>query len=609
MAVVANLGPASRALALAGGTLAGHRLVVATRNTEPALLVVYDLDADAVERTVDVPAGVAGWAMTTVDGRVLVGQTGARGRANVRRLDPATGRLEALAAIDARYLWDLDAAEDRTPVGVTADPSLLYAIDPRTELARDLGLVRAADRPRSVAATRRWVFVGGSSGGRAFLLVRDRAIPGGQAEVLPPALARDATVYAMAAGARWLALGTEGPGNRDPALALVSLSDLRAHRVARLPGEALIDTVAFDGDVVLATARRSGALYRWHAAAAWSGAGARPERLATPVPATETRSLHVRAGQAVGTSADGRVWRVGLGDATVTQRFLTDAGADPRPELAHGLAAAGGVVWVGGNFGVQEHTVGSGRSRRVPVPGEPKDLLADDDGVVMAVYPVAEVWRLAAGGAPQRLARLDPAQNRPASLRRWDGRLVVTTMSDRLGVGALHVVDGANVVAYPDPLGSGQQAAGLVVAGDTAYVGGAGTDADLAAWDLRAGRQRWRLRHPVPGAGVWIGLAWHAGHLVALSDRGRLLVVDPEGPHVLHTAQVADRGGRIVAVDGALAAATGDAVLRVQPGSWAVTAVVTGLKGRVWGWPFLTPAEEGGVWTMQGHDLVRVSLS
>ncbi|MDQ3973331.1 MAG: hypothetical protein M3276_03170 [Actinomycetota bacterium] len=602
-----NLGPAIVGFPIVGAELVDGRVYAVSRNLVPSVLAVYDLQAAAVTASVDVPTGAGAWGMTA--GRaddVYFGQFGARGQANLYRLELASNRLEAVAALDVQYIWDLATTADGKVYGVTS-PDIVFEYDPATRLARDLGVIaHPPEALRSVAAAGRTVFVGGNTSGRAMLLAVD-PVTGQRSSILPAQLADHGTVYTLATSERFLAAGTRGPGAVNPALAVQGVGDRALVASVDVPGEEVIDAIAVAGEEFFFTARTSGTLYRYDLSAR------RLDNLATPVANAETRGMFFHQGKVVGASASGAVWTHDPPTGVTLVFDLLEAGLTPRPELAQSITAGGGTVYVGGNFGFQRHDLASGRSRRLFAGGEPKDMAIGAGTLYLALYPGAEIWQYVPDGDPARkAAQLPVQQNRPAAAHvdPDSGRVLVSTSSDRLGGGALHVYNPATArqASYVNPFGDSQFPAGVTSADRAAFIGGSGPDPSLAGWNLDAGQKMWQLDRPVPGAEAMVGLVALDGRLYGYTVNGWFVVVDLTTASLVHHAQVPHRGGGLAVSGGFIYGVDREALFRFHPQTFQHEVVLTGLGAQIWGWPSLAADGQGDLYVIKGTDLLQVQV-
>lgn len=608
---VESLGPASLAFPVVGAALSGDVLWVSSRNLVPARLAGVDLARRVAVGDVAVPVGAGAWGLAADPNGswLLAGMFGARGQPNVHRLDLATLELEALAALDADYIWDLAVAPDGFAYAVTA-PDHAYELAPDGTV-RDLGVIEAGrETLRAVAASARHVFLGGARDGRAQLRVLSRT-DGGVHDVTPAEIAQDYLVYEVTVEDDVVAGGTRGPGAVAPALFAADLTEATSAegwRTRRFPEASVIDAVRPARSDVLATLRTSGAWVRWDP----STGGA--TTLATPVPHAEHRGIFRWRDRVVGAAADGSVALIDLRSGTVEVLDLVGDGLLPAgPERAQSLAGWSGTAWAAGSFSLTEH--GSGGRQRRFTPGEAKALAVVGGTLYLALYPGAELWVLPPSAAEAReLAQLPVEQNRPFDLVHapLTDELIVTTAADRLGGGALHHVQRATGAhaTFVDPLPSRQHPAALAADGDVVYVGGSGANPALLCWDLAARAPRWVLDELAPGGGTVTGLSVLDGTVVALTSDGHLVHVDPQGPTVSARAAVPGfvaPGGRLAVLGDAVWGVDADGLVRIDPHARSAERALTGLAPQAWGFPPLAADHPRGVLlALRGTELVAI---
>lgn len=626
-----RLGPAVTGFPFSGATRVGDRLVIASRNLVPALLVTYDLTARRVIAVAEVPTGRGAWGVGSASetagaaeagqGPALAyaGQFGAMGSANLHRLDLASGQLDPIAALDAEYLWDIAVDPVDGRVYVVGSPDRVIRWDPTSGLATVVpDMDHVLDGVRSVAIAGRTLVVGGRHEGRAVLRGLNLDT-GAVLQAAPAVMAGETLVYALAGTAEWVAAGTQGSGMRGAGVALLRAADLSVVDHAQLAEEAVVDALAVEpataGPVaVLATARRSGRLYRVAAGAVTA--------LGVPVQRSETRGLFLHGDAVVGVSAAEVVWSLDLrdADARIEHVDLLEAGLRRRPQLAMSIAAEGDgpdrSVHVGGNFTLTTHLGGgTPTTSHTFVPGEAKDLCVVDGDLYAAVYPAGQVLRRGAGESRfSLLAQLDPDQFRPVALVADPTRrqLLVSTARDR-DVGALHAValpgpgaGAGGLTMALDPFGDGQHPAGVAVDGDIAYLGGSGPRGALLAWDLNAWGPAWRIDAVRPQSGTWVGVAVSDGFVVLLGSLGWWVTVELATRAVAVGGRLGADGGQLLASGGAVHAITSDGLWRLEPARATATPVVEGLDSQLWGWPFLDADDTGVIHVIAGLDVARV---
>lgn len=603
-----NLGPASLSFPLVGAALVGDRLVLVSRNLEPTRVITYDLATGTVVAEAVVPTGLGAWGVATApDGTVVLGMFGAQATTNLYRVDPVEGAVEPLGAVPAVYVWDLTVADDGTVYGVTDDPGGAFALDPASGAITDLGAVAADELPRSCTVVGDDVVIGGSRERLAMLRAVDRGT-GAVREILPAALADHGIVYTVEAGAGALVAATRGPGEVDPAVAILDAAvlDPAGATIAVLAGESVVDAVAVTADEAWVTARLSGTLWRV------PRDGGEPTTVAQPIPLTEHRSLHVVGDRVVGVAGGGALWSVDptSGDAELVD-LVADGLVEGGPERPQSLAAGRGHVYAGGTFGFSARHVTTRRLERWYVPGEPKGLAIADSTVYLGLYPVAQLWALPAGRGPDLAAQLPVEQNRPLAVhheprRRW---VLVGTAADRAGGGGLYVHErrtGA-LQEHRNPIDAVQRVAAITTTGDLAILGGT-LDATVVGWDLDGRSVRWRLDQPVPDGGTVTGVAVTDGLLSVATATGWYLVLDPATGALVRERRIGDGGGGLVVAKGRVYGVDLDRLYRLDPATGEATVLLDGLGSLVWGNPFLAADERGDLYVVSGTDVLRVRL-
>lgn len=611
--VVENLGTAIASFPIVGAAaLDGGLLAIVSRNLRPARVALLDLAARRVEDVIEIPTGEGAWAVATDPrGALWLGMFGARGRANLCRLDLADRSVEVAAAIDAVHLWDLAVADDGMVYGVSDGPAGAFAFDPSTWRARDLGVVETGPEfARSVETVGRYVVLGGRRDQRALLRVVDPA-QGSARSILPAALASHGIVYALHRRGKALAVGTRGPAERDPAIAVLDVSNIASGTppavIAIAAGESVAETLLVEDDATWATVRPSGGLLRVRRGSS------QVERVAEPVPLVEQRRVARIGADLVGASGDGSVWRLAGSSGPAEVIDLVGEGLlEGDAETVQSLAARDGRVWAGGTFGVARRDWRAGGDlERVPVPGEPKAMTVVGRDLYLALYPIGEVWTWRDGQRPSRLTRLPAEENRPLALVHDAKRnlLLVGTAADRAGGGGLHLIDPAtgDRTGVRNPIDSAQRVQRIAVWGDLALLGGT-ADGTIVAWDLKRRAEAWRLNAAAPGGGGVTGLAVTGERAHVLTSAGTHLIIDLARRRVGHRFKIADSGGALVAAAGEVWGVDADRLLRIDPVSGAVSPRLRGLAPRHWAHPSLVH-DGGDLFLISGTDVLRVPIA
>lgn len=609
--VITTLGPASVTNALGNAEFVGDTLYTATRGLAPNVVGAYDVIADQVTANHDIPTGIGAWAMTKVGTDVYIGT---HIPSDLYKLDTLTGGVTKVAAFDDHFIWNITASPDGKVYLGMSETGRVAEYDPVTGATRDLGVASPGEQyVRSIAADADTVYAG--VGAHAHLVAIDRAT-GAKKEILPPELATRDFVASMAMSATHLAMGISSQGE----LLVLNKADPADYRIVRAPGEKYVTAVTFLGEHVYFTGRPTGALYRYD-----PGTG-QVETLGVPYPEAGTPALLAH---------DGRVW--GVQDGAVFVYDPATGGLDYRNLVARGLRAGpeqpmnvfsdGRYVYAGGKGGIQVHD-GSGGSRRVGVPGEPKSMVEVDGRVYAGVYTGALLYGHEPGtDTATLLARIGNRQDRPRDMT-YDARtgtiVIATQPEPGQEGGALSLYDpDTGELDVRRPAVPDQSVYSVAAQRGTAYLGtyvqeGFGLPpktgtARLAAYDLRARRLLWQIE-PVPGAAYIADVVHWRGMVYGVSDTGVLFEADPRRRKVTRTVRVGGFGGDLAIQGGHLygvsgeAVSRGDLVYRLDPRTFTPHPLADGLAGDWFDGAKLTADPAGcGLYTLRGRELIRIA--
>ncbi|MFI0976008.1 PQQ-binding-like beta-propeller repeat protein [Streptomyces sp. NPDC021093] len=633
---ITDLGPAVVQFALMSAVLIGDTVYIGSRNVDPVRIVALHLPTRTVAARTGLPHGHSVQALAAdPTGRYLyagVLQKADVGKPNLFRWDvTAPGNpAEAIGRIGDRDVRALSVAPDGLlyAVGGGADTApALWEYDPKSRKVRNAG----APGPkgtlvRAVAATGTTVFLGagttfngGGDTGRATLYAYDRSA-GTFTSVVPPEMANDPSIRDLAVVGDRLVVGSAA-SKEQAKVALMDLADLSKYTVATSRGTVaklfteLDDTVYFAGDEgVHAYDKQTGTI----TAVEYEG----------PDPG-EIWGMDSRAGKIVVTSAFGFVAEIDPAAGTSDVIDLGEAGAPQTPQLAMGLAAGAGYVYVGGTGTLARHSLRSGDVVNLRAPGEAKDCVVHDGALYTGQYNSQGIWRhdperdTASDTASDpdrwmhRVAGFPPEQNRPldVALDRTNGLVLVGVQADTEGGGSLwtyHPGTGRSR-CFVDPVDALQCVRGVASQDGVAYLGGDNTLATgpcgtVVAFDPVRGRELWRI-DPQQTAGT-AALAVRGHHLYGLSRKGGLFVVDIRRRTLVHRAdvsEVCDGFAAMVTNRGVVYGVSDTTVFRFDPRTFAVSTVVPAVKGSWYSGAHLTHDEAGHLYTMRGRNLIRIT--
>ncbi|MFF1820537.1 hypothetical protein ACFVWG_24750 [Kribbella sp. NPDC058245] len=577
---VTPLGPAVTGTPLTGATNdnTASRYVV-TRGLAPCAVAEIESPGEPrVRRRVSLPNGHGGWGIVTSDAAVFVGTYPT---AHVHRWDPLSGAVTTFGRLgEEEFVFPLAVGPGHRLYAGTYPGGKLFELDDATGTVRDLGQpLPTATYVRALAAAPESPLIHIGTGCPAGLLTVNPATS--ETQQLPiPELATEDFVYALAVTDDLIALGTE-PGGL---LIVIDRQTPQNQQVAETH-ERTIDTIAIDGHIVWCTARPSGSLFRYDTATG------QLDRVGTPLPGQETRSLTVDTDGVSGISGGGQFWRWSGQSATVLD--LGQQGLPAHVEPPQSLCTLENEILVGGNFGLCIHRPTERTMRRFVVDGEPKAMISTGDAAYLALYPGAGICRY----DPEtqqitRVGKIGGLSNRPRDIA-WspDHGLVLVVTRNQYGHrgGALAVVTTATgaIQRYDDLLGDNALSslaldpsdAGTVIIGSETIADGLplrSENAMIAEFDLVERRLLWTWQ-PLDEVTQYTSLAWHRNLLYGVTRDGRLFAATPETRRLVALGHVdATEPGRLLSTGDRLYLATEDAVLLIEP-DLETSTILTGL--------------------------------
>jgi outer membrane protein assembly factor BamB len=147
-----------------------------------------------------------------------------------------------------------------------------------------------------------------------------------------------------------------------------------------------------------------------------------------------------------------------------------------------------------------------------------------------------------------------------------------------------------------------------------AYLGGdnpttQGPRGTLVAFDPVAGRELWRIGLPASLTTGTAALAVHGRHLYGLTRKGGFFVVDLTIRRVIHTADhraLCPGFAAMVTSQGIVYGVSDTTLFRFDPKTFAVSTVVPQINGAWYSGPHVNADNYGRLYTMRGHNLVRI---
>ncbi|MFV0131214.1 hypothetical protein ACLGI4_26495 [Streptomyces sp. HMX112] len=608
---VTTYGVASLTAAIVGTVVQGDHVYVVARGQTPPLLGEIDLRTRRLNRTVRLERGEGGWAAAASGGKIYVGTYP---YPDLYRFDPATGGVTRIGTIgpSGGFVWCLTTAPDGTLYAGTSPRGEVWEYRPDTGALRNLGVAFPGDQyVRAIAADERYVYAGTLP--RGYVVAYDRTT--GEKRNITPTPYGGASAL-LAHGGR--VIGSLGRSIVDMA---PDGSDARVIPVP--PAERLVDAMTITPDGTLyCVGRPTGTVYRRE--------GDRLVALAAPATGDEHRALFpLSENTLLGAAGSGRLWWLDLADASYEVLELIDiglSGPDPVQSVAY---QPRGVVHVGGHFSLTTHRPAQGTSKRIRIPGEPKQMRVLGNRVYAAMYPSTEVLEIDPGrGRLHSLGFIDHDQQRPTDMVHapWNDRLLVSTAPPTGYLkGALTEVDRwrRRLTVHKDVIRDqsvmsvalddrpGRRIAYL--AGDT-WGGGSvpptRPSAAIAAFDLRTRTVLWETV-PIENHASLQHIEVYDGILYGLYKRlaGTWFAMDIETRTVLRTGRLPSYGELSVHAGSVYASVFGGSVYRIGPGLEEAQPLIGGL-GNGWynppqlAWEWTTRY----AWGMADRELARLRL-
>lgn len=619
--VITDLGPGIVGYSLMSGEVVGDTMYIGSRNLTPTRVIGYHVPTRKVVSRTDLGPGQFVQALAAdATGRYLyagIVYHGDRDQPNLFRWDlsDTTKPAEAIGRAEGLDVRALTVAADGKVYAVgKQDPPGLWEYDPATgQVVRIATPDPNATQARGVAVTADTVYYasgsnlsGGGDASRAALFAVDRQTHE-VTSILPPELAVDPATREVAVFGDYVFVGTEGAD--EPAkVAAIRLDDHSSYRVATTAGKSAKCYVNVGDDVYfMAESLQKFSLTTGEV---------------TTLPAGEEIGEvwgMAQVGDAlVIVSAAGYVAEFDLKTGEVSKQDLVDAGAPADAQLGMAVAAGAGHAYVAGNGAIAHHDFAAGTVTNLAAPGEAKDMEIIGGVLHTGQYNSQGIWRFAPGSGepPHQAAKLPVEQNRPQDVH-WDagtGLLLVGVQCDTLGGGSFvtYRLATGEVKVHVNPFDEYQMVKCVTAQDGIAYLGGEnryeqGPRGELAAWDPVAGRQLWRL-DPQLGDGVTslVAMGWR---LYGITVRGTFFVVDLRSRTVVHTANLrslAPDRTTLVLSRGRVYGASSKSLFRVDPATYAATAVIPDLAAEWYSGARLAVDENDDLYTLRGRNLIRV---
>ncbi|MFD0077883.1 PQQ-binding-like beta-propeller repeat protein [Streptomyces sp. NPDC127166] len=623
---ITDLGPGIEQFALMSALQVGDIVYIGSRNLEPTRVIAFHLPTRKVVSQTVLGTGHSIQALAAdPTGRYLYAgilTKADEGKPNLFRWDLSTPDEPAVPVgrTEDRDIRDLAVAPDGTVYAVGGIPGkapALWMYDPATGKVTKLGIPDPkATLARTVAATDTTVFfgagstlAGGDGASKASLYAYDRA-SATFTDVTPPEMEKDPSLRELLVVGDRLVVSTAG--STEPAkLAVMDLADLSSYTVTPTTGKVVKNLTANGDTIHFAT---DAGLHSYSTA----------DKVITPVAFDgdlgEIWGLDYADGILTAVSGYAFVAEIDLvaGKSVVTE--LGPAGAPVSPQTTMGIAADHRYVYVGGNNGIARHDLRTGEVVNLRAPGEAKDAHVLNGVLYTGQYSSQGMWTYdpLRDEQPHQLAAFPSEQNRPLDVC-YDAvneLLLVGAQSDTEGGGSLwtYSTKTGEKAAHINPVDGTQLVRAVATRDGVAYLGGdnptaTGPRGTLVAFDPVAGRELWRLDLPASLTTGTAALAVHGRHLYGLTRKGGFFVVDLTIRRVVHTADhraVCPGFAAMVTSRGVVYGVSDTTLFRFDPRTFAVSTVVAEINGAWYSGPHVNADHRGRLYTMRGHNLVRI---
>ncbi|MDX2393563.1 PQQ-binding-like beta-propeller repeat protein [Streptomyces sp. DK15] len=623
---ITDLGPGIKQFALMSAIQVGDTVYIGSRNLSPTQVIAFHLPTRKVVSHTVLGVGHSIQALAAdPTGRYLYAgilTKGDEGKPNLFRWDLTTPDKPAVGVgrTEDRDIRDLAVAPDGTVYAVGGIPGkapALWMYDPATGKVTNLGIPDPkATLARAVAASDTTVFfgagsvlAGGDGASKASLYAYDRAART-FSNVTPPEMEKDPSLRDLLVVGDRLVVSTSG--STEPAkLAVMDLADLSSYSVTPTRGT-VVKNLAAKGDLIYFA----------------TDAGLHSYSTATKVVAPvefdgdlgEIWGLDHVDGTLTVVSGYGFVAEIDVATGTSVVTDLGQAGAPVTPQTTMGIAADHRFVYVGGNNGIARHDLRSGKVVNLRAPGEAKDAEVLNGVLYTGQYSSQGMWTYdpTADKQPRQLAAFPSEQNRPLDVcyDTVNELLLVGVQSDTEGGGSLWTYSPktGKKAAYINPVDDIQLVRAVTTREGVAYLGGdnpttQGPRGSIVAFDPVAGKELWRLDLPASLTTGVAALAVHGKHLYGLTRKGGFFVVDVPIRRVIHTADhrsLCPGFAAMVTSRGIVYGVSDTTLFRFDPKTFAVSTVVPEINGAWYSGPHVNADGRGLLYTMRGHNLVRI---
>ncbi|MFJ5958008.1 PQQ-binding-like beta-propeller repeat protein [Paenarthrobacter sp. NPDC092416] len=621
---ILDLGPGVVQFSLMSGLLVGETLYIGSRNLDPVRIVAFHVPSGKVSGVTELGNGYSIQTMAAdASGRYLyagVLQNTTGPQPNLFRWDLSNlgTKATAIGRIGDRDVRDLSVAPNGRLYAVgggSGTAPALWEYDPATGLVSNLGIPDAgATLARAVAATDSTIFFGagstlggGGSASRACLYAYNHAAKT-FTNVTPAEMVADPSIRDLAIVGDKL-LVSSAASTATSKIAAVSVTNPTSYAAALSQGKTAKNFAAIGDKVYFAN--EAGLLAYSLSANTVSAVPYQGPFLG------EIWGVDALNGVLLVTSAFGFVAEIDPTSGATKTTDLGEAGAPSDAQEAMGLAAGGGLVYVGGNGVISRRSLKNGQVTNMTVPGEAKDAIVVDNVLYTGQYSSQGIWSYdpSSGKPMSQVAKFSSEQNRPLDVH-WDevNKLVlVCAQADTEGGGSLWTYDPATGKSgfFLNPVDKVQLVRAVTARDGVAYLGGGRPGLEgpgtVVAFDPVKGKELWRL-DPGLGAGI-SALAVQGRFLYGIVRTGKLFVIDLPTRAVVHQSDISTvctGFAAMVTNRGAVYGVSDTNVFRFDPKTFELATVAADIDGGWYSGSHITNDEDGYLYTMRGRNIVRI---
>lgn len=454
---------------------------VASRLGQPGRLLHVTPDMSRIDRVVPLP-GAGAWDLQVVGSKVIVG---VNTPGKLLFYNSSTGATEKTVSLEGPEIVMTSAQKTSSILWLgTYNPkgARLLEVNLNSKNVKEVYRFSSKLYIRSMAKVNNALVIGLGTPTKIAIYENGRIRYHNDPEIQSESFA-----YSMAFGNGTLVLGSEPTGNiylYKPVTAKGALALKRQAKI-KVPGAKSIESMAIHNSKLYFSARSEGTLYSLDLRSPVPT----PITLGTPLPGEEYRKIDIVGDKdlkAVGGSGTLVSLKNAINsDSDRTAEFSVAKIADlPHPKnttvLSHEVVGFGATVWNNrlysfGHWQVSSSDLENGKTVYHRIPGEIKTWAKSYDGLYLAIYPSAQIYKIPKDSdEPVLFGKIPGTQMRPRAIAvdNQNHRLYVSTrpaygfMGGNITV--FDTISGKLIKSIPRPFGD-DTAVALAASGGTLY--------------------------------------------------------------------------------------------------------------------------------------------